>query len=69
MREHPFIATPLHAFPRTTFPDDPDVDFARRPYDSQETWASELAVGGRVGWKKFKTGQDGWTEIYYPDIR
>ena len=63
------MASPYHAFPPKVPGTDPDVDFARRKYDEKETWPSELAFGGRVGWNRFEMGQDGWTEISYPDIR
>lgn len=67
MREHPLMASPLAAFVPPH--QDPDVDFAKKPYDADETWPSEFGSSGRVGWKRFTTGQDGWTEISYPDIR
>lgn len=63
------IGSPLAAFlPRSEY-QDPDVDFARRPYDPDETWPSELGFGGRVGWRRFITGDSGWVEIAYPHIR
>jgi hypothetical protein len=69
MREHPMMGSPLAAFlPRTEY-QDPDVDFARRPYDPDETWPSELSFGGRVGWSRFTTEETGWVEISYPHIR
>lgn len=60
------MASPLAAFlsPKC----DPDLDFARRPYDESETWPSELVFGGEIGWTTFETGPDGWTEILYPDM-
>ena len=69
MREHPFMCTPLAAFEPETYPADPDVDFAKRPYDEDETWPSELGNGGRVGWRRFEIGEDGWLEISYPEVR
>ena len=67
MREHPITASPLAAF--LPLDSDPDLDFARRRYDESETWPSELGFGGRVGWRRFETGEDGWTEVSYPEIR
>nr|XP_019010945.1 uncharacterized protein I206_04250 [Kwoniella pini CBS 10737]OCF49726.1 hypothetical protein I206_04250 [Kwoniella pini CBS 10737] len=67
MREHPLINSPLSAF--LDPPIDPDMDFAFRPYDEEETWPSEIGKGGKVGWKKFKVGNDGTLEISYPEIR
>lgn len=66
MREHPLTASPLHAFvPRGV---DPDVDFAKRPYDRTENWPSELGDDGRVGWNTFAQNQEGWLDISYPHI-
>ncbi|WWD17332.1 hypothetical protein CI109_101772 [Kwoniella shandongensis] len=67
MREHPLTGSPLAAFSDPSH--DPDVAFARLSYDKKATWPSELAFGGRVGWKKFETGSDGWLEVSYPDVR
>lgn len=67
MREHPLTASPLHAF--ATGGRDPDLDFAFRWDEEKDSWPSELSDGGRVGWTKFHTGEDGWTEVAYPDIR
>ena len=61
------MASPLAAFLPTDA--DPDLEFARRPYDESETWPSEVATGGRVGWSKFTTDRDGWVEISYPDVQ
>jgi hypothetical protein len=69
MREHPFVASPLSAFTTSVFPADTDVDFARRLRNEAETWPSELGFGGRIGWKRFHTGRDGWVEVSYPDVR
>lgn len=67
MREHPLIASPLSGY--TSDPTlDPDVDFSRRPYDTQEAFPSDLGPGGIVRWEKFSTGEDGWVEISYPEI-
>ncbi|ORY33999.1 hypothetical protein BCR39DRAFT_518090 [Naematelia encephala] len=66
MREHPFTGSPLAAFLDPSA--DPDVDFARRKYDQNETWPSELTFGGRAGWEVFETGENGWTEISYPKL-
>ncbi|WVW83889.1 hypothetical protein I302_105911 [Kwoniella bestiolae CBS 10118] len=66
MREHPLTGSPLSAFLDPSI--HPDVDFALRPYKDDETWPSEIGNAGRVGWKKFKEGDDGWIEISYPEI-
>jgi hypothetical protein len=69
MREHSLMYTPSHAFPPEKPERDIDVDLALRPYDAEDTWPSELAIGGRVGWSTFHTAGDGWVEICYPDIQ
>lgn len=65
MREHPLLASPLHAFPHKH--NDADVDFALRPYGSGE-WPSELPTGGRARWATF-TEQDGEVVVSYPGVR
>nr|XP_018263092.1 uncharacterized protein I303_04583 [Kwoniella dejecticola CBS 10117]OBR85250.1 hypothetical protein I303_04583 [Kwoniella dejecticola CBS 10117] len=67
MREHPFTHSPLSAFLDPSL--DPDINFAQRPYDDSETWPSEICDGGRVGWRRFEVGEDGWLEVSYPEIR
>jgi hypothetical protein len=63
------MATPLHAYPPRIPNADPDVDLALRPYDTTDTWPGELATGGSVGWTRFNTGEDGWVEVKYPNIK
>lgn len=65
MREHPMMASPLHAFPSKTGNPDMDVDFALRPYNEKDLWPSELAEGGHVGWSKFDTAYDGWVQVSF----
>jgi hypothetical protein len=60
--------SPLVAFPLDPKLD-PDVDFARRPFSTQETFPSVIGSGGRVGWSKFRTDRDDWVSISYPDIK
>jgi hypothetical protein len=60
--------SPLAAFPLDPKLD-PDVDFARRPFSTQETFPSVIGSGGRVGWSKFRTDRDDWVSISYPDIK
>ena len=48
---------------------DADIAFSRAEYDEEETWPSQLADGGRVGWKRFEEDDEGWTSVKYPDIR
>lgn len=59
------MSSPLAAFPSTAS----DQNFAHLPLDSTETWPSQLASGGQVGWKVFATAQDGWVEVTYPEIK
>ncbi|OCF74661.1 hypothetical protein I204_05041 [Kwoniella mangroviensis CBS 8886] len=66
MREHPLTGSSISAFLDPSI--DPDLDFASRPYEDDESWPSELGNGGRVGWKEFQTGNDGWLDISYPEI-
>ena len=68
MREHPMMSSPLHAFDPKQEGFDIDVDFARRPFVEAETWPSELAFGGEVGWKRFDGKEDGSVQLSYPDI-
>lgn len=65
MREHPLLASPLHAFPHRH--PDPDVDFALRAYGEGD-WPSELPTGGRAGWSRFDA-EDGEVVISYPAVR
>jgi hypothetical protein len=65
MREHPLLASPLHAFPHDHL--DPDVDFAFRTYGEGD-WPSELPTGGRAGWSTFEE-KGGEVVISYPDVR
>ncbi|OCF36867.1 hypothetical protein I316_01464 [Kwoniella heveanensis BCC8398] len=67
MREHPLMGSPLAPF--VDLNEDPDRNFAQRPYDESETWPSELGQGGKVRWKRFPVGADGFTNVVYPDIR
>jgi len=67
MREHPLTASPLHAFVPSN--EDADVAFAKAVYDENFTWPSELADGGRVGWKRFKEDANGWVNVRYPEIK
>ena len=60
-------STSLHAF--ANIKDDADIAFARAKYDDKESWPSELADGGRVGWKKFREDADGWVSVKYPEVR
>lgn len=60
------MASPLSAL---TFPGDPDLDFALRPYDETNSWPSELPTGGRVGWKLFEATDDEWLEVSYPEVK
>jgi len=59
--------SPLHAFGKMGH--DADIAFSRAEYDEEETWPSQLADGGRVGWKRFEEDDEGWTSVKYPDIR
>ena len=43
--------------------------FARLPYNTEQTWPSELADGGQVGWKRFHADKDGWVNVSYPEVR
>ncbi|KAL7421865.1 hypothetical protein Q5752_003636 [Cryptotrichosporon argae] len=63
MREHPLLASPLHASTEAA-----DVDFARRQYDVADAWDSELADGGAVGWRRFDANE-GRVAVSYPDVR
>lgn len=64
MREHPLTASPLSAFPHDRSLD-PDVDFARRPYDPSQMFPSSLGIGGRVGWSRFRAIDNGHIRIKY----
>lgn len=70
-REHPLISSSAYAF-LVNGTSDPDVAFARLPYDASEagtTWPSALGRDGRVGWDAFETQEDGYVEVKYPKIR
>lgn len=74
MREHPYLGPPLHAFSPTASARgsderDADVRFARQEYDEEYTLPSELATGGRVGWKRFEADESAWVSVQYPDTR
>lgn len=66
MREHPFLASPLHAWP----PRDgthPDIDFAIRLYGEGD-WPSAYPTGGRAGWAQFKASDDGVLAVAFPEV-
>lgn len=65
-RELPFQGSPLAAYSTPSV--DPDIEFAHRPYNPEETWPSELGNGGRVSWSRFEAKGD-WLEISYPGIK
>lgn len=65
MREHPLVASPLHAFAHKH--GDPDIDLALRPF-GEGSWPSELPTGGRAGWGEF-IEKDGEVTVSYPAVR
>ncbi|ORX36656.1 hypothetical protein BD324DRAFT_626687 [Kockovaella imperatae] len=67
MREHTIFGSPLHAFPPSSG-EDVDIDFARRPFNTSDTWPSELAVGGHVEWSTFEMEEDGKLDIAFHGI-
>ena len=74
MREHPYLASPLHAYTpghtsQEIISEDLDVRFARQAYDERYTIPSDLATGGRIAWARFKEDRDGWVIVRYPKIR
>lgn len=68
MREHPLTGCPLSAWPSDSDVD-PDVDFATRPYNAEETFPSAMGNKGRVGWSRVEAGHDGHVRISYPNIK
>lgn len=75
MREHPFLASPLHTYGRNdgqgheAESHDVDVRFARQRYDETYTLPSDLCDGGKAGWSSFEAGDDGWVSVQYPRVR
>lgn len=65
MREHPLLASALHAFPRPGGHSNSDIDFARRPYGEGD-FPSELPFGGRAGWARFTASSDDTVNVSFP---